>query len=168
MLYNVPGRTGVNMLPETILRLAEHHRIIAVKEASGSIDQSSQITVSAPATFAVLSGDDSLTLPIMSVGGTGVVSVLSNILPAPVAALAAAAAAGDYAEARRIHLDLFDLCRAMFCETNPVPVKAAAAMLGLCSDEVRLPLAPLSEASRRRVELALDACPWVPGRTIAA
>jgi 4-hydroxy-tetrahydrodipicolinate synthase len=168
VLYNVPGRTGVNMLPETILRLAEHHRIIAVKEASGSIDQSSQITVSAPATFAVLSGDDSLTLPIMSVGGTGVVSVLSNILPAPVAALAAAAAAGDYAEARRIHLDLFDLCRAMFCETNPVPVKAAAAMLGLCSDEVRLPLAPLSEASRRRVELALDACPWVPGRTIAA
>ncbi|MFM9105111.1 MAG: 4-hydroxy-tetrahydrodipicolinate synthase [Chloroflexota bacterium] len=168
VLYNVPGRTGVNMAPETILRLALHPRIIAVKEASGSIDQSSQITADAPATFAVLSGDDSLTLPIMSVGGTGVVSVVSNILPGPVAALVAAAAAGDFAAARRIHLDLFDLCRAMFCETNPVPVKAAAAMLGLCRDEVRLPLAPLSEASRRRVELALDACSFVSARTLAA
>jgi 4-hydroxy-tetrahydrodipicolinate synthase len=168
VLYNVPGRTGVNMTPETTLRLAQHHRIIAIKEASGNIDQASQITATAPSNFAVLSGDDSLTLPIMSVGGAGVVSVLSNILPGPVAALAAAASAGDYAEARRIHLDLFDLCRAMFCETNPVPVKAAAAMLGLCRDEVRLPLAPLSDTSRRRVELALDACALVPAREMVA
>ncbi|MGI9252379.1 MAG: 4-hydroxy-tetrahydrodipicolinate synthase [Thermomicrobiales bacterium] len=168
VLYNVPGRTSVNMLPETVLRLANHPNIIAIKEASGSIDQASQITAGAPSTFAVLSGDDSLTLPIVSVGGTGVISVLSNILPGPVAALSAAALAGDLTEARRLHLALFDLCRAMFCETNPVPVKAAAAMLGLCRDEVRLPLAPLSEASRRRVELALEASDLVTALALAA
>jgi 4-hydroxy-tetrahydrodipicolinate synthase len=168
VLYNVPGRTGVNMLPETVLRLAAHPRIIGVKEASGSIDQSSQIAAAAPPAFAVLSGDDSLTLPIVSVGGTGVISVLSNILPGPVAALTAAALAGDLAEARRLHLALFDLCRAMFCETNPVPVKAAAAMLGLCHDEVRLPLVPLSEASRRRVEQALAASGFFADLAIAA
>lgn len=157
VLYNVPGRTSVNMLPETVLRLTTVPGIAAIKEASGSLDQASQILGEAPEGFAVLSGDDSLTLPIMGVGGVGVVSVVSNIVPEAVTELTAAALAGDYATARTIHHALFDLCRAMFCETNPVPVKAAAALLGICTPEVRLPLAPLSESAQRRVETALAA-----------
>jgi len=157
VLYNVPGRTSVNLLPETVLRLTTVPGIAAIKEASGSLDQSSQILGEAPEGFAVLSGDDSLTLPIMGVGGTGVVSVVSNIVPEAVVTLTEAALAGDFATARTIHHSLFDLCRAMFCETNPVPVKAAAALLGYCTPEVRLPLAPLSEAAQRRVETALAA-----------
>ena len=157
VLYNVPGRTGVNLLPETVVRLAEIPGIVAIKEASGSLDQASQIVRETPAGFAVLSGDDSLTLPIMSVGGRGIVSVVSNIVPEAVSALTAACLTGDSAAARALHLALFDLCRAMFVETNPVPVKAAAALLGNCTPEVRLPLAPLSEAARRRVETALAA-----------
>jgi len=155
VLYNVPGRTSVNMMPETVLRLTTVPGIAAIKEASGSLDQASQILGEAPEGFAVLSGDDSLTLPIMGVGGVGVVSVVSNIVPEAVTELTAAALAGDYATARTIHHALFDLCRAMFCETNPVPVKAAAALLGICTPEVRLPLAPLSESAQRRVETAL-------------
>ncbi|MCC6315967.1 MAG: 4-hydroxy-tetrahydrodipicolinate synthase [Thermomicrobiales bacterium] len=158
LLYNVPGRTSVNVLPETVLRLASHPGIIGVKEASGSLDQASQIVREAPDGFAVLSGDDSLTLPMLSVGGQGVVSVASNIAPGAVAALAAAGMAGDFATARRLHLELFDLFRALFVETNPVPVKTAAAMLGLCAPDVRLPLVPLTEASQRRLESALAAC----------
>ena len=157
VLYNVPGRTSVNMLPETVLRLTTVPGIAAIKEASSSLDQSSQILGEAPEGFAVLSGDDSLTLPIMGVGGSGVVSVVSNIVPEAVSALTEAALTGDYVTARTIHHSLFDLCRAMFCETNPVPVKAAAALLGYCTPEVRLPLAPLSESAQRRVETALAA-----------
>ena len=156
VLYNVPGRTGVNLFPETVVRLAAIPGIVAIKEASGSIDQTSQIVREAPGTFTVLSGDDSLTLPIVAVGGRGIISVVSNIAPEAVSALAAAGLAGDFATARDIHLALFDLCRAMFVETNPVPVKTAAALLGLCGPEVRLPLALLSAAARRRVESALE------------
>lgn len=170
VLYNVPGRTGVNLLPETVVRLAELPGIVGIKEASGVMDQASQIVREAPAEFVVLSGDDSLTLPMMGIGGRGIISVVSNIVPEAVAALTAAAAAGDFAAARAMHLALFDLCRAMFVETNPVPVKAAAALLGYCSPEVRLPLAPLSESAHRRVETALAA--WqataVTGGLIAA
>lgn len=155
VLYNVPGRTGVNLLPETVVRLADIPAIVGVKEASGSLDQASQIVNDAPAGFVVLSGDDSLTLPIASVGGRGVISVVSNIAPEAVSALTATCLAGDFAAARAMHLAMFDLCRAMFVETNPVPVKAAAAMLGFCTPEVRLPLAPLSETGRLRVERAL-------------
>jgi len=168
ILYNVPGRTGVNMLPETTVRLAALPGIAGVKEASGSLDQTSQIVREAPDGFLVLSGDDSLTLPIMGVGGQGVISVVANILPEAVADLTAACLGGDFLTARRLHLDLFDLCRAMFVETNPVPVKTAAAMLGHCSAEVRLPLAPLTEASRRRVEAALAACPLLARPTAIA
>ena len=157
VLYNVPGRTSVNMLPETVVRLAAIPTIVAIKEASGSLDQASQIVCDAPRDFVVLSGDDSLTLPIMGVGGAGIISVVSNIVPEAVSALTAACLSGDFAAGRAIHLALFDLCRAMFVETNPVPVKAAAALLGFCTPEVRLPLAPLSEAARRRVENALAA-----------
>jgi len=156
VLYNVPGRTSVNLLPETVVRLAALPGIVGIKEASGSLDQASQIVHEAPTGFAVLSGDDSLTLPIMGVGGTGIISVVSNIVPDAVSALTTACLEGDLATGRAMHLALFDLCRAMFVETNPVPVKAAAALLGYCTPEVRLPLAPLSEAAQRRVETALE------------
>jgi 4-hydroxy-tetrahydrodipicolinate synthase len=170
VLYNVPGRTGVNLLPETVVRLAEIPGIVAIKEASGSLDQASQIVRDGPDDFVVLSGDDSLTLPVMSVGGRGIISVVSNIVPEAVSALVAACLAGDFTAARTVHLALFDLCRAMFVETNPVPVKAAAALLGYCAPDVRLPLAPLSEAAQRRVESALAA--WhaspAPAELVAA
>jgi 4-hydroxy-tetrahydrodipicolinate synthase len=155
VLYNVPGRTGVNLLPETVVRLADMPSIVGIKEASGSLDQASQIVREANRDFVVLSGDDSLTLPMMGIGATGVISVVSNIAPQAVSALTAACLAGDFESGRALHLALFDLCRAMFVETNPTPVKAASALLGYCSPEVRLPLAPLSEAAQRRVESAL-------------
>jgi 4-hydroxy-tetrahydrodipicolinate synthase len=155
ILYNVPGRTGVNLLPETALRLAELPTVAGIKEASGSLDQVTEIVNGAAADFVVLSGDDSLTLPIMSVGGRGVVSVLSNIAPRAVAELTAAALRGDLTAARAIHLRIFDLCRAMFIENNPVAVKTAAGMMGLCSDEVRLPLTALSDANRNRLAAVL-------------
>jgi 4-hydroxy-tetrahydrodipicolinate synthase len=168
VLYNVPGRTGVNMLPEATLRLAHHPRIVAIKEASGSLDQASEIVAGAPEGFAVLSGDDSLTLPIVSVGGRGVVSVVSNVAPAAVAGLVDAALAGDGDAARAAHLALYPLCRAMFCETNPVPVKEAAALLGLCAPDVRLPLGRLSEPNPRRVAAALADCPYTAPLAMAA
>jgi 4-hydroxy-tetrahydrodipicolinate synthase len=164
VLYNVPGRTGVNLLPETVVRLADISGIVGIKEASGSLDQASQIVREAPEGF-VVSGDDSLTLPMMSVGASGVISVVSNIAPEAVSALTSACLADDFRSGRSLHLALFDLCRAMFIETNPTPVKAAAALLGYCSPEVRLPLAPLSEAAQRRVETALAA--WQATETAA-
>ena len=164
VLYNVPGRTGVNLLPETVVRLADIPGIVGIKEASGSLDQASQIVREAPEAFVVVSGDDSLTLPMMGVGASGVISVVSNIAPEAVSALTSACLAGDFRSGRSLHLALFDLCRAMFVETNPTPVKAAAALLGYCSPEVRLPLAPLSEAAQRRVESALAAWQATSGR----
>ena len=157
ILYNVPGRTGVNMTPETVLRLSAIPAIAGIKEASGNLDQVSQIAIEARPDFAVLSGDDSLTLPIMSVGGHGVVSVVSNIVPDAVAALTNAGLRGDFAAARAAHHRLFDLCRAMFIEYNPTAVKTAAGILGLCSGEVRLPLTEMGEANRRRLEASLRA-----------
>lgn len=168
VLYNVPGRTGVNLLPETVARLAQIPSIIGIKEASGVLDQVSQIVLETPNDFVVLSGDDSLTLPIMSVGGRGVISVASNIVPGAVARLTRACRDGDFHSARLVHLSLFDLCRAMFVETNPVPVKAAAGLLGLCQPDARLPLAPLSDTGYRRVQAALDACSYVQPRPVAA
>jgi 4-hydroxy-tetrahydrodipicolinate synthase len=168
VLYNVPGRTGVNLLPETVVRLADIPGIIGIKEASGSLDQASQVVREAPEAFVVISGDDSLTLPMMGVGASGVISVVSNIAPEAVSALTYACLAGDFRYGREIHLALFDLCRAMFVETNPTPVKAAAALLGYCSPEVRLPLAPLSEAAQRRVESALEAWRVTAATAIAA
>jgi 4-hydroxy-tetrahydrodipicolinate synthase len=168
VLYNVPGRTGINLLPETVVRLADIPGIVGIKEASGSLDQASQIMREANSDFVVLSGDDSLTLPMMGVGAMGVISVVSNIAPEAVSALTSACLAGDFGSGRSLHLALFDLCRAMFVETNPTPVKAAAALLGYCSPEVRLPLAPLSEAAQRRVETALAAWQTTRAAAIAA
>lgn len=166
VLYNVPGRTGVNLTPDTVLGLASHPNIVAVKEASGNLDAASQIVLDAPDDFSVLSGDDSLTLPVMAIGGHGVVSVVSNIVPREVASLVTSAAVGDFLAARSRHAQLFELCRAMFIENNPTAVKAAAAMLGICGDEVRLPLVPLSGQSRAEVGRALS--PWLGAESVAA
>lgn len=142
VLYNVPGRTATDMHAETIIRLARVPGIVGVKEASGDIDRASYIARHAGPDFALFSGDDSLTLPIISVGGCGVVSVASNVVPATVSQLTAAALRGDMREAQALHLSLVDLNRALFVETNPIPVKAAASLLGFGTGEVRLPLIP--------------------------
>ena len=159
VLYNVPSRTSVNMLPETVARLAKIPTIVAIKEASGSMDQASQIIESVPPEFAVLSGDDSLTLPLLSLGGTGVISVVGNIAPAAMSELVRAYRSGNVARARELHYQLFELCRAMFIETNPIPIKTAAGILGLCSPELRLPMCPPSEATRQKLEASLQASP---------
>ena len=146
VLYNVPSRTGVNMLPRTVVECARLPGVVGVKEASGSIDQTVEIIRDSNIT--VLSGDDSLTLPLMAVGAKGVISVAANIVPRLVADLAESAQAGDFAKARELHLRLYPLFKNLFCETNPIPVKAVAAMRDLCSEEVRLPMTPLSQEYR--------------------
>ena len=157
--YNIPGRTAVNILPATLARIAKENRtVVAVKEASGSLDQVSEILTLCPKDFTVLSGDDSLTLPMIAVGAKGVISVVANLLPRETAALCAAALKGDFTKARRLHLELFPLIKTLFLETNPIPVKAAAAILGLCSDEVRLPLTRMSREPREKLRRAL--APW--------
>ena len=166
VLYNVPGRTGVSILPETILRLAQIPGIVAVKEASGSLDACSEIVASAPEEFAVLSGDDSLTLPIISVGGQGVISVASNIVPDAMSALTEAALAGEFARARELHQRLLPLCRAMFLDNNPIAVKTAAGVLGICSGDVRLPLTPMSAGNLAILESVLAG--WTGREALAA
>lgn len=154
VLYNIPGRTAKNMEPETICRLAEIPTIVAVKESTGSMDQASQILSGSRLT--VLSGDDSLTLPLMSMGGSGVVSVVGNIVPKDVLAMIAAWKAGNIAEAQKSHHKLFPLCRDMLSlATNPIPLKAAMARLGRDTGEVRLPLTPLSEQDQVKLEKTL-------------
>lgn len=159
VLYNVPSRTSVNLLPETVARLAKIPTIAGIKEASGSMDQVSQIIESCRPDFAVLSGDDSLTLPMLALGGVGIISVVGNIAPAAMSELVRAYRAGQISRARELHYQLFDLCRAMFLETNPIPVKTAAGILGLCSDELRLPMCAIGEANRVKLEAALKASP---------
>jgi 4-hydroxy-tetrahydrodipicolinate synthase len=155
LLYNVPGRTGSNVLPATTLALAEHPRIIGVKEASGSLAQISEILFNRPDHFTVLSGDDSLTLPVMALGGDGVVSVVSNAAPREMAELTHAMARGDLERARVLHEALQDLMTVAFVESNPIPVKAALADLGRATDVVRLPLTPLADTHRAAVRAAL-------------
>jgi 4-hydroxy-tetrahydrodipicolinate synthase len=156
VVYNIPGRTGVNMAPKTIARLAKDcPTIVAVKEAAGSLDQVSEILTLAPKGFTVLSGDDSLTIPMMSVGAKGVISVVANVDPKRTQAMCEAALKGDYAKAAKLHLVLFPLIKSLFVETNPIPVKAAQAMMGLCRPEPRLPLTPLSQDNRAALKKAL-------------
>jgi 4-hydroxy-tetrahydrodipicolinate synthase len=153
-IYNIPGRTAKNIEPETIIRLAELENIAMVKEATGSLDQASQIITATNLT--VLSGDDSLTLPLMSVGGRGVVSVVGNIVPQDMLALVKAAAAGNLAEAQRWHRKLFALCRDLLSlSTNPIPIKAAMRLLGRDSGEMRLPMTPLEDAGMARLKKTL-------------
>jgi 4-hydroxy-tetrahydrodipicolinate synthase len=157
VLYNIPGRAGVNMLPATVVDLAKaHSNVVAIKEASGGIDQTSEILAALP-DFTVLSGDDSLTLPLMAVGAKGVISVVANILPKDSAALCAAAKAGDWKKAREIHLKMFPLVKSLFIETNPIPVKTAMGWLDLCAPDLRLPLCPMEESAAKKLEGALRA-----------
>jgi 4-hydroxy-tetrahydrodipicolinate synthase len=157
VIYNIPSRTGVNMAPSSIIELARSEKtIVGVKEASGNLDQASEIAAALP-DFDVLSGDDSLTLPILSVGGKGVISVLANIAPRDVADLCAAWKAGDPARARALHAKMFPLVKALFLETNPIPLKTAMEWLGLCSSEMRLPLAPMEKPAAEKLEKALRA-----------
>jgi len=151
ILYNVPGRTSVNLLPETVARLAVHPNIVAIKEATGSLQQASEVLSLCGENIIVLSGDDFITLPMMACGAKGVISVTANIMPKEVAALVDAFFAGNLEEAKRLHLYLLKISTAMFIETNPVPVKTAVSLMGKCRDEVRLPLAPLAEANRAKL-----------------
>lgn len=155
MIYNIPGRTGAEIAAETIARLAEQcPAVVAVKEATGKLDMASQ--VAALTDLTILSGDDSLTLPIMSIGGKGVVSVVGNVVPREMLALVQAFKAGKVAEAQQWHRKLFPLCRDMLgVATNPIPVKAAMNLLGRGTGELRLPMCPLDAAGEARVRKTL-------------
>lgn len=148
ILYNVPGRTGTNMKTETTLRLAEIPNITAVKEASGNLAQIIDIKRQAPEGFAVLSGNDDQTLPLMACGADGVISVASNVAPEQMKALTRAVAASDLKEAIRLNNSLMPLYHACFVESNPIPAKAALSLMGLCRDEMRLPLLPATGGTR--------------------
>ncbi|MGC8633314.1 MAG: 4-hydroxy-tetrahydrodipicolinate synthase [Candidatus Limnocylindrales bacterium] len=157
VIYNVPSRTGSNVEAETTLRLAEHPRIVAVKEASGNLEQIATIIRDRPAGFAVMAGDDAWTLAVLAMGGDGVISVASNEIPAEMAALCAAARAGDWARARQLHDRWLPLFRANFRGgPNPVPVKSALAQMGWIEDRLRLPLLPLEEPARGRLGVLLQ------------
>lgn len=148
ILYNVPGRTGTNMKPETTLRLAEIPNVTAVKEASGDLAQIIDIKRQAPEGFTVLSGNDDQTLPLMACGADGVISVASNVAPEQMKALTRAVAASDLKEAIRLNNSLMPLYHACFVESNPIPAKAALSLMGLCRDEMRLPLLPATGGTR--------------------
>jgi len=153
ILYNVPSRTGSNVLPSTVLRLADLRNVVAIKEASGSVDQSVEILRGCD--IDVLSGDDSLTLPLMAVGATGVISVAANLVPRQIADLTAAMLEGNVQEARRLHMHLYPLFDVLFVETNPIPVKSAMAVLERIGPEMRLPLCEMAPANLDRLKSVL-------------
>jgi 4-hydroxy-tetrahydrodipicolinate synthase len=153
MLYNVPSRTGISLLPSTIARLSEIDNIVAVKEAAGSVQQ--VMDIKALCDITVMSGDDALTLPFMSVGATGVVSVVANIIPGKVHDLVQTFLSGDVEKSRNIHFEILQLCKAMFIETNPIPVKTAMSMMGMLKEEWRLPLCEMRPENRVKLEEVL-------------
>ena len=155
LVYNIPGRTMSNILPETLAQLAEIPHVVGVKEACGDIDQIAHVIARCSPEFAVLSGDDAMTLPLLAVGGGGVISTTSNVAPEEMCALVRAFQQGDVARARQIHHRLLPLFDALFCESNPIPLKSALAMMGLMDDEIRLPLLPLTRPGRERLNLVL-------------
>jgi 4-hydroxy-tetrahydrodipicolinate synthase len=155
IVYNIPGRTGSKIEATTLARLAELEHIVGLKEATGSLDECQEVIRRCGDALPVYSGDDALTLPILAVGGIGVISVVGNCVPRAWSAAVGAALRGDWEAARRQHYALLPLMRALFLETNPIPVKAAMAMLGFCRDEVRLPLLPMTEAPRAQLRAAL-------------
>lgn len=155
VLYNIASRTGVNIEPETIVRLAAIRNIIGVKEASGSLEQMTRIVHLCGPDFALISGDDALTLPVMAIGGVGVISVVANILPRQVAQMIQAFERGRLREARRRALALLPITKALFLETNPIPVKTAMGLMGLIDPELRLPLCPMAPANQEKLSAAL-------------
>ena len=156
LVYNIQGRTAVNVETDTMARLARDARnVVGVKEASGSLDQMSQVIAACGPDFAVISGDDNITLPLMAIGGAGVISVIANIVPRETAELTHAALDGDWKRARDLHYRLFPLARAAFIETNPIPIKEAMAMAGMLEPEFRLPMCRMSDANRERLRAIL-------------
>jgi 4-hydroxy-tetrahydrodipicolinate synthase len=153
--YNIPGRTGSNILPGTIARLAEIEHVVGVKESCGDLHQISQVIARVPSDFVVLAGDDWATLPQLAIGGAGVISTCSNLVPREMVELVRSFRSGDLARARGLHYRLLPLFDALFSETNPIPVKAALAMRGLVEDELRLPLLSMTAPGRKRLEMAM-------------
>ena len=156
VLYNVPGRTGLNMLPETVARLAGLPEVVALKEASGNLAQMAEIVKLAGDNITLLSGDDNVTLPVLSLGGKGVVSVVANIVPKDTAELVSAWEEGNVERAKELFYRLFPLCQAMFYETNPIPVKTSLALMGKIGGEMRLPLVPMAPANLEKLKKALQ------------
>ncbi len=156
ILYNIASRTGVNIEPDTIAKLAHDCKnIVAVKEASGNLDQMSRIKQLCPKEFDLVSGDDGLTLPVLSIGGTGIISVVANIVPQDVANLVSAFEKGDFKRARDLHYKLLPLIKAAFLETNPIPIKTAMGLLGMCEPDLRLPMCSMSENNLEKLKKAL-------------
>lgn len=154
VLYNVPGRTSINLLPETVARLSEHKNILAYKAASGDVAQISQVI--SLCNIIVLSGDDALTLPILAIGGKGVISVASNIVPSDVSTMVSSFLSGDLTKAKRIHYKLLKLFKTIFIETNPMPIKASLAMMGKIKEELRLPLVCMKEDTKAKLRTVLQ------------
>ena len=154
-MYNVPPRTNVNLLPDTLVRLAEIPNLIGVKEASGDISQITEIILRAPTGFKVFSGDDSMTLPLIAVGGIGVISVASNEAPRQMTALTRAALANNWDEARRLNGELWQLMKVNFIEASPGPVKAALVMMGRIKEAYRLPIVPVTAATKEKLRAVL-------------
>ncbi|MGD0946091.1 MAG: 4-hydroxy-tetrahydrodipicolinate synthase [Candidatus Binatia bacterium] len=156
IVYNIPGRTASKIEATTIARLAELKEIVGLKDATGSLDETQEAIRLCGDKIEVYSGDDSLTLPILAVGGVGVISVVANVVPKESAQMVAACRRGDWDTARRLHYQLLPLIRALFLETNPIPVKAAVAMMGYCQDALRLPLLPMSDAARAKLRAVME------------
>ncbi len=156
LLYNVPGRTSVDMLPETVARLSTIDNIVGIKDATANMETAGWIKNLCGDSFSLLSGDDATTLPFMAVGGDGVISVVSNVAPQEMSSLCSSFLAGDTESARRLHCQLLPLNKALFLETNPIPVKAALHLMGKISEEIRLPLTILSEKNRDQLRTALE------------
>ena len=152
LLYNIPGRTGANLEPATVLRLAELKNVIGIKESSGNIAQITELITTAPQGFKVFAGDDSVALPVIALGGTGLVSVASNVIPGQMSRMVRAALDNDWATARRINREFFRLMQAHFWEASPAPVKAVLAMIGRGEDVLRLPMVPVSDGTRGKLE----------------
>lgn len=152
LLYNIPGRTGANLEPATVLRLAELPKIVGIKESSGNLVQITELLTQAPRSFCVFAGDDALALPVIALGGAGLISVASNVIPEQMAAMVRAALHNDWPIARRINRQFFRLMQAHFWEPSPAPVKAVRQLLGMGSETMRLPMVPVSTATRRRLE----------------
>ena len=162
LLYNIPGRTATNLLPETVLRLTEIPNIVAIKESSGVMGQITELLANAPSTFSVLAGDDALALPVIALGGTGLVSVASNAIPGPMSLMIAAALSGDWVTARDLNKRYYALMQAHFIEPSPAPIKATLALLGRCSETLRLPMVSVTETTRTKLEAILQGLNLLP------
>ena len=156
VLYNVPSRTSINLLPDTVARLAELDEIVAIKEASGSITQMTEVVLKAGDNITILSGDDGMLLPLLSVGGKGVISVASNIVPRLISDICELWLNGNPEAAKEKFLYAYDLCKGLFIETNPIPVKTAVAMMGMASEEMRMPMCAMGEENRKKLKALLE------------